>query len=74
MIEKIAEKFNINDYARIDYFYNITNCLTVIEINALPALTPSTVLFHQALNDGMEPAEFFINLVEQQLQASLKVA
>lgn len=55
-LEKISEKFNMKDYCRVDIFYNtISDELIVIEINTLPALTPSTVLFQQATNHGMKP-------------------
>ncbi len=49
-IKKLAEKMNIRGYSRIDAFLNIKNGnLLVIEINTLPGLTPSTVLYHQGL-------------------------
>ena len=55
-VEKIAEIFNIKDYCRIDIFYNkISDELIVIEINTLPALTPSTVLFQQAAMQNISP-------------------
>lgn len=49
-IEKIARVLGIENYARIDIFFNIkTNETIVIEANSLPGLTPSTVIYHQAL-------------------------
>jgi len=49
-IEKTAAALGIQNYARIDIFYNIrTNQMLVIEANSLPGLTPSTVIYHQAL-------------------------
>ncbi|RMD86002.1 MAG: hypothetical protein D6808_04195 [Candidatus Dadabacteria bacterium] len=49
-IEIVADKLGIRGYARIDAFMEIeTGKITVIEANTLPALTPSTVLYHQAL-------------------------
>lgn len=45
-----AAGLGIMNYARIDIFYNyLSEQLVVIEANSLPALTPSTVLYHQAL-------------------------
>ncbi len=46
----VAVKLGIRGYSRIDAFVHIeTGDLLVIEINTLPALTPSTVLYQQAL-------------------------
>jgi D-alanine--D-alanine ligase len=48
--EKIAGKIGIAGYARLDAFMNVsTGALSVIEVNTLPGLTPSTVLYQQAL-------------------------
>ena len=41
---------NLKDYARIDMFFNYNeNKIIIIEINTLPAMSPSTVLYSQAL-------------------------
>jgi D-alanine--D-alanine ligase len=62
-IETLAAKIGIKGYARIDTFVNIdTGDLLIIEINTLPALTPSTVLYHQALTEN--PAIFPKDLLE----------
>ncbi|MBA2367400.1 MAG: hypothetical protein H0V82_00060 [Candidatus Protochlamydia sp.] len=53
LIEKAAKGLNIENYARIDVFFNIhTKKLVVIEANTLPAMTPSTVIYHQALAEN----------------------
>ena len=58
MAEKLVTKIGIKGYARIDAFMNVsTGALIVIEVNTLPALTPSTVLYHQALVEN--PHKFF---------------
>jgi len=50
LIEKLGEKIGLQGYARIDAFMNVkTGELSVIEVNTLPGLTPSTVLYHQGL-------------------------
>lgn len=50
LAEQLAEKIGIEGYARIDCFMNVTTGeLSVIEVNTLPGLTSSTVLYHQAL-------------------------
>ena len=60
-IEKVAKKLGISNYARIDIFFNtINDKMIIIEANTLPALTPSTVIYHQALaeNPVMYPIDF----------------
>lgn len=66
-MEELAEKIGIKDYARIDAFMNIqTGRLLLIEINSLPALTPSTVLYHQGLaeNPPIFPRELLEKIIE----------
>jgi D-alanine-D-alanine ligase-like ATP-grasp enzyme len=49
-IERVAAALGLGGYARIDAFLNIkTGEIYVIEANTLPGLTPSTVIYHQAL-------------------------
>ncbi|MBU1178092.1 hypothetical protein KJ903_02630 [Patescibacteria group bacterium] len=65
--EEIAEKLGIEGYARIDAFMNVkTGELIIIEVNTLPALTPSTVLFHQALQEELSlmPLDLVEKLIE----------
>ena len=64
----IAQTLGINQYVRLDIFYNIeSNKLQLIEANSLPALTPSTVLFQQALaeNPPIYPREFLEMLAKE---------
>ena len=50
--ERVAESCDVEDYCRIDMFVNNkTNEVIVIEINSLPGLSPSTVLFQQAAKE-----------------------
>lgn len=66
-IEKIAEYLNVQNYARMDVFFNTKTKLTyLIEVNTLPALTPSTVLYHQALaeKNAIYPKEFLEYIIE----------
>lgn len=47
----IAKALGIRHYARLDLFVQLsTGVVQLIEANTLPALTPSTVLFHQSLS------------------------
>ncbi|MCP8352546.1 hypothetical protein [Candidatus Synchoanobacter obligatus] len=49
-IERLAAYVGLNHYARIDLFYHpLTRHIYIVEMNTLPALTPSTVLYHQML-------------------------
>ena len=66
-IETLAQKIGIRGYARIDCFANTrTGELSVIEINTLPGLTPSTVLYHQALAEDTPqyPRQFLEMLIQ----------
>ena len=65
--ELVAEKVGIEGYCRIDMFmYVKTGDIIVIEVNTTPALTPSTVLYHQALaeKEPVFPTEFLEGLIE----------
>lgn len=65
-VEKIAKSLNIKNYSRLDIFFNvISEKLYLIEVNSLPALTPATVLYHQALaeSNALYPTDFLENLI-----------
>jgi D-alanine-D-alanine ligase-like ATP-grasp enzyme len=67
LAENLAKEIGITGYARIDAFMNIyTGALLVIEINTLPGLTPSTVIYHQALaeNPPIFPRELLEKIIE----------
>jgi D-alanine--D-alanine ligase len=50
LVGRAANLLGISGYARIDAFmHRQTGDIIVIEANSLPGLTPSTVLYHQAL-------------------------
>lgn len=66
-IELVAQKLGIRGYARIDIFAHVkTGNIIVIEINTLPGLTPSTVIYHQALaeTNPIQPKEFLELLIK----------
>jgi len=47
----VAARLGIKNYARFDLFVECaTGNIRLIEVNTLPALTPSTVLYHQAIS------------------------
>ncbi len=62
-IAVVANKLDMSGYGRIDAFlHRETGEIMVIEANSLPGLTPSTVLFHQALAE--DPSIFPRALLE----------
>ena len=66
-VARAAEALGIEGFARIDAFVDVDSGeVIVIEANTVPGMTPSTVLFHQALADepSLEPAEFLAKAVE----------
>ena len=66
-IEKAAAALNIQNYARLDIFFNVlTNTTLLIEANTLPGLTPSTVIYHQALAEQppLPPTRFLERIID----------
>ncbi|MDR1240446.1 MAG: hypothetical protein LBK29_01000 [Oscillospiraceae bacterium] len=64
--EITAAKIGIKNYCRVDIFANnITGEVVIIEINTLPALTPSTVLFQQASKEKppVKPLDFLEKMI-----------
>lgn len=52
-MEVLSKGIGLRDYVRFDLFYHIANReIIIIEMNSLPALTPSTVLYQQMLATG----------------------
>ena len=68
---KIAQALGIENYARIDIFYNVLrDNVLVIEANTLPGLTPSTVIYHQALaeEEPMPPTAFLEKIISLKME------
>jgi D-alanine--D-alanine ligase len=66
-MEIVAKKLGVSGYARIDAFMDVNSGeLMIIEANTTPALTPSTVIFHQALDENpkMYPVDFLEKIIE----------
>lgn len=66
-MEKVAAACGIKDYCRIDIFANNkTNTVIVIELNTLPGLSPSTVLFQQGAKEvpPLYPMELLEKIIE----------
>ena len=65
-MEKVANVLGVGGYCRIDAFMHTqTGELIIIEANTTPGLTPSTVIYHQALAEkpSMYPREFLERIV-----------
>ncbi len=66
-IGMLARAIGLKGYARIDAFLHVdSGNLLIIEVNTLPALTPSTVLFQQALSQDppLYPRELIEKIIE----------
>ena len=66
-IEFVAQKLGLNGFARIDAFLQIeTGNVLIIEANSIPGLTPSTVIYQQALaeNPPLPPTEFLESILD----------
>ncbi len=65
-VKQVAKAVGLTGYCRMDIFVQLeTGHIKVIEINALPGLTPSTVLYHQALAEQppLYPKAFLESLI-----------
>lgn len=70
MIEKAAQALGIQNYARLDIFFNrFTEKMILIEANTLPGLTPSTVIYHQGLAEepSLTPLAFLEKIISSKL-------
>ncbi len=66
-VKTVAEAIGLTGYCRMDIFVELaTGHIKVIEVNALPGLTPSTVLYHQALAEqpAIYPRTFLESLIQ----------
>ena len=65
-MELVAKALGIRGYARIDAFmHRHTGELIIIEANTTPGLTPSTVIYHQALEEKppLYPTQFLETII-----------
>jgi D-alanine-D-alanine ligase-like ATP-grasp enzyme len=66
---QVAQALGVEQYARFDLFYHRhTRDIIIIEVNTLPGLTASTVLFHQLILEDISPQEFFAWVVDRKNQ------
>lgn len=76
LAHKLAVKLGIRGYSRIDAFVHIqSGDLLIIEINTLPALTPSTVFYQQALaqEQPLFPRELIELLMSNKEYGNVKI-
>ncbi len=70
-MELVALKLGVTSYVRIDAFMHTkTGELIIIEANTAPALTPSTVIYHQALEE--KPPLYPTAFLEEIINNSIK--
>lgn len=74
-VEKVKEEMvkayktmELSVYSRIDAFWK-DGKLIILEPNTLPGVTPSTMVFHQAAEAGMNATEFFDRIIELSIEA-----
>lgn len=70
-MERAYATLQCKGYARIDCFYQSAQQsptgqerVVILEVNTLPALTPATCIFHQALEVGIKPMDFIDQIVQ----------
>jgi D-alanine-D-alanine ligase len=56
-------------YARIDMFVRTDGRVAVLEVNSLPGMTPSTVLFHQAAAADITQADLIDRIIQRAMKA-----
>jgi len=69
-VQSAALLLGIESYSRIDlFFHTVENTVMIIEANTLPGLTPSTVIYHQALAEepALTPLAFLEHIIRQRL-------
>jgi D-alanine--D-alanine ligase len=67
LVRRAANVLGVGGYARIDAFMNRhSGDIMVIEVNSLPGLTPSTVFYHQALEEvpALYPRELLEKIID----------
>lgn len=67
-LEKAARVLGVSGYARIDAFVRIYKDgraeTLIIEVNALPGMTPATCIFHQSALNGYTPYAFIEQILD----------
>lgn len=61
--QKAFSALGLTIYSRIDAFWKDRK-LYILEANSLPGVTPSTCVFHQAAEAGMNAMQFFTKIID----------
>jgi len=72
--KEIFQTFKFDACARIDGFYTNDNTIELIDINTLPGMSPTSLIFRQAAEIGLSPTDFMTYLVYQSLNCRLHTA
>ena len=72
--KEIFQTFKFDACARIDGFYTNDNTIELIDINTLPGMSPTSLIFRQAAEIGLSPTDFMTYLVYQSLNCRVHTA
>ena len=70
----IFQTFKFDACARIDGFYTDENTIEIIDINTLPGMSPTSLIFRQAAEIGLSPTNFMTYLIHQSLNCRVHTA
>ncbi|WP_338767512.1 hypothetical protein WAF17_05965 [Bernardetia sp. ABR2-2B] len=72
--KSIFQTFKFDACARIDGFYTDENSIEIIDINTLPGMSPTSLIFRQAAEIGLSPTDFMTYLIYQSLNCRVHTA
>ena len=72
--KSIFQTFKFDACARIDGFYTNENTIEIIDINTLPGMSPTSLIFRQAAEIGFSPTDFMTYLIYQSLNCRVHTA
>ncbi len=72
--KEIFQTFKFDACTRIDGFYTDENTIELIDINTLPGMSPTSLIFRQAAEIGFSPTDFMTYLVYQSLNCRVHTA
>ncbi len=72
--KEIFQTFKFDACARIDGFYTDKNTIEIIDINTLPGMSPTSLIFRQAAEIGLSPTDFMTYLIYQSLNCRVHTA
>ncbi|WP_291728775.1 D-alanine--D-alanine ligase [Bernardetia sp.] len=72
--KSIFQTFKFDACARIDGFYTDEDTIEIIDINTLPGMSPTSLIFRQAAEIGFSPTDFMTYLIYQSLNCRVHTA